>query len=72
MQPEYGLRRGDVAFFEQVVQLSVGQWHLADSVELCFRSSKGDQRRKGKVLTRVRKHPPHVFEPGGGGGGFYG
>ena len=49
MHAEHGLRRGDVAFFEQVVKLSVGQWHLADRVELRFRTSKGDQLSKGKV-----------------------
>ena len=66
MHVEHGLRRGDVALFKRAVQMSVGLWHLADRVELRFWSSKGDQLRKGKVLTRVRKHAPQVFEAGGG------
>ena len=60
MHVEHGLRRGDVALFKRAVQMSVGLWHLADRVELRFWSSKGDQLRKGKVLTRVRKHAPQV------------
>ena len=46
MGVEHGLRPGDVAFFKRAVQLSVGQWHLSDRVELSFGSSKGDQFRK--------------------------
>ena len=47
-----------------MVQLSVGQWHLADRVELRFRSSDGDQLRKGKVWTRACKHAPQILEAG--------
>ena len=69
MHVEHGLRRGDDAFFKHAVQLPVGQWHLADHVELRFRSY--NHRRvinsgEGKVLTRVRTHAPQVFEAGGG------
>jgi len=39
---------------------------LADRCEVRFRSAKGDQLRKGRVLTRVRTSPPAPVELGGG------
>ena len=68
MHVVHGLRRGDVAFFRGAVQLSAAQWHSADRVEVRFRSSKGDQFRKGAVVTRKRSGPPRLVEAGGGGG----
>jgi len=35
-------------------------------VEVHFRSSKGDQFRKGAVVTRKRSGPPRLVEAGGG------
>ena len=51
------LRRADVAFFRGNIQLTDAQWSTADRVEVRFRGSKGDQLRKGVVVTcaRVRR-----------------
>lgn len=38
-----GLRRGDVALFRESTQLTHDQRHVANRVEVRFRSSKGDQ-----------------------------
>ena len=62
----YCLRRGDVSFFRGRAQLGVAQWSSADRVEVRFRGSKGDQLRKGAVISRVRAVSPR---PVGGGGG---
>ena len=61
----YCLRR-DAAFFRGRVQLGVAQWSTADRVEVRFRGSKGDQLRKGAMISRVRASSPR---PGGGGSG---
>ena len=66
MHEIYGLRRGGVAFFRGGRQLEWGQWPTADRVEVRFRGSKGDQLRKGAVLTRARKGPPRPVGDGGG------
>lgn len=67
MHAAHGLRRGDVAFFAGSVQLILPtRWPLADRVEVRFRYSKGDQLRKGAVLTRVRSGPYRPVEAGGG------
>ena len=59
MHAVHGLRRGGVAFFRGEVQLLLpAQWILADRVEVRFRSSKGDQLRKGAVITRTRSRAP--------------
>ena len=50
----YGLRRRDVAFFAGKVQLTGKERDRADRMEVHFRGSKGDQARKGAVLTRVK------------------
>ncbi|CAM9598479.1 unnamed protein product [Pylaiella littoralis] len=65
MHEVYGLRRGDVAFFLGAEQLEPVRWCLADRVEVRFWSSKGDQFRKGAVVTRVRKGPPCSVQDGG-------
>ena len=54
----YCLRRAYVAFFRGYSQLTAAQWLAADRVEVRFRGSKGDQLRKGAVVTRVRVGPP--------------
>jgi len=61
----YCLRRADVAFFCGKVQLVSARWSTADRVEVRFRGSKGDQMRKGVVLTRVRGGPPRPVGAGG-------
>ena len=66
MHAEHGVRRGDVAFFLLSEQLPQARWHLADRVEVRFRSSRADQLRKGSVVTRVRTVPPRSVEHGGG------
>ena len=66
MHAEHGVRRGDVALFLSSEQLPQARWHLADRVEVRFRSSKADQLRKGSVVTRVRTGPPRSVEHGGG------
>ena len=66
MHVEHGVRRGDVALFLSSEQLPQARWHLADRVEVRFRSSKADQLRKGSVVTRVRTGPPRSVEHGGG------
>ena len=43
-----------------------GQWSTAKGVEVRFRGFKGDQLRKGAILTRVRKGPPRPVGVGGG------
>ena len=48
------VRREDVAFFLGGKQVFWPKWRTADSVELRFRASKGDQFRKGAVVTRSR------------------
>ena len=62
----YCLRRADVAFFRENIQLTASQWSSADRVEVRFRGSKGDQLRKGAVLTRVRCGPALRVGDGGG------
>ena len=62
----YCLRRADVAFFRDRVQLEVAQWSRADRVEVRFRGSKGDQLRKGAVISRVRAGSPMSVGAGGG------
>ena len=57
----YCLRRANVAFFPSGTPSGVG-----DRVEVRFRGSKGDQWRKGAILTRARKGPP---KPAGAAGG---
>lgn len=67
MHEVHGLCRGDVAFFRGEMQiLAPGRWFLADRVELRFRSSKGDQFRKGAVCTRVRQRVGCSGETKGG------
>ena len=60
------MRRADVAFFHGNIQLAVAQWSIADHFEVRFRGSKGDQLRKGAVVTRVRKGPSMRVGEGGG------
>ena len=60
------LRRGDVAFFKGSEQLDWHLWPRADRVEVRFRGSKGDQYRKGAVLTRVRGAIATALHLGGG------
>ena len=62
----YWFRRADVAFFREKNQLTVAQWSTADRVKIRFRGSKGDQLRKGAVVTRVRKGPSIRVGEGGG------
>ena len=57
----YCLRRADVAFFSGDSQQAEALWSTDDRVEVRFRGSKGNQSRKGAVLTHVR--------PVGAGGG---
>ena len=67
MHEVHGLRRGDVTFFRGATQLLLpAQWVLADRVEVRFRSSKGDQFRKGAVVTRTRSGASRSVEAGGG------
>ena len=63
---KYCLRRADVAFFRGRVQLGVAQWSRADRVEVRFRGFKGDQLRKGAVISRVRAGSPRPVGAGGG------
>ena len=46
--------------------LQPAQWVSADPVEVRFRSSKGDQFRKGAVVTRTRSGASRRVEAGGG------
>ena len=62
----YCLRRADVAFYRGRVQLGVTQWSTDDRVEVRFRGSKGDQLRKGAVISRVRAGSPRPVGAGGG------
>ena len=41
-------------------------WPFADKVELRFRGAKGDQFRKGAVITRVRDEALQGVQDGGG------
>ena len=59
------LRRADVAFFRGNIQLTVAQWSTADHIEVRLRGSKGDQLRKGAVVTHVRKGPSMRVGKGG-------
>ena len=63
---DYCLRRADVAFFRGNIQLTVAQWSTVNRVEVRFRGSKGEQLRKGAVVTRVRKGPSMRVGEGGG------
>lgn len=65
MHAVHRMRRGDVTFSETSVQLLPEQWHLADRVEVRFRSSKGEQLRKGAALVSERRGPPRLVEEGG-------
>ena len=62
----YCFRRADGAFFRGRVQLGVAQWSRADRVEVRFCRSKGDQLRKGGVISRVRAWSPRPVGSGGG------
>ena len=44
----YGLRGGDVAFYEGEWQVEEGSSPEVDTVEVRFRGSKGDQGRRGR------------------------
>ena len=67
MHEVHRLRRGDVAFFRGATQLLLpAQWVLADRVEVRCRSSKGDQFRKGAVVTRARSGASRRVEADGG------
>ena len=48
------------------VQLGVAQWSRADRVEVQFRGSKGDQLRKGAVISRVWVGSSRPVGAGGG------
>ena len=61
----YCLRRADVAFFRGNIQLTLGQWSTADRVEVRLCGSKGDQLRKGVVVTRLGKGPSIRVGEGG-------
>ena len=62
----YCLRRADAAFFRGRAQLGVAQWSRADRVKVRFRGSKGDQLRKGAVISRVQAGSPRPVGVGGG------
>ena len=62
----YCLRRADVALFRGQIKLSDAQWPTADRVEVRFRGSKGDQLRKGAVVSRVQVSPPWCVGDGSG------
>ena len=62
----YCLRRADVAFFRGGAQLAEVLWSTADRVGVRFRGSKGDQLRKGAMLSRVRKGRSRPVGAGGG------
>lgn len=70
MHDVHGLRRRDVAGFLGVEQLEQSRWCLADRVEVRFRSFKGDQFRKGAVVTRAHRGPPRLVPNGGGAVGL--
>ena len=61
----YCLRRTDIVFFRGRVQLGGAQWSTADRVEVRFGGSKGDQLRKGVVVSRVRTGSPRPVGAGG-------
>ena len=63
---QYILRRADVVFFKGSAQLDWSMWEFATKMEVRFRASKGDQLRKGAVLTRSGKGPPRKLSEGGG------
>ena len=62
----YCLRRADVAFFRDRVQLEVAQWSRAGRVKVQLRGSKGDQLRKGAVISLIRAGSPRPVGAGGG------
>ena len=51
---EWCLKRNHVAFFEGDRQLRCFQWPSADRVEVRFDGGKGDQMRRGTVISRYR------------------
>ena len=51
------MRREDVTFFREGTKVERPQWVSAETVEMRFRASKGDQLRKGTVVTRSRDPP---------------
>ena len=55
-----------IVYFRGRAQLRVAQWSRADRVEVRFRGSKGDQLRKGVVISRVRAGSPRPVGAGGG------
>ena len=55
-----------MAFFHGRAQLWVAQWSRADLVEVRFRRSKGDQSRKGAVISRFRVGSPGPVGVDGG------
>ena len=59
-------RRGDVVFFQRSTQLYWTTWGQADRVEVRFRSSKRDQLRDGRVMTRAHAGPPLPLQMGAG------
>ena len=55
VHPDYCLRRKDVALFLNERQLQWPFWSLANRVEVRFRASKGDQLRRGAIITRTKE-----------------
>ena len=62
----YCLRRAHAALFRCRVQVGLAQWSRSDVVEVQFRGSKGEQMRKGAVISRVWAGSPRPVGAGGG------
>ncbi|CAB1118551.1 unnamed protein product [Ectocarpus sp. CCAP 1310/34] len=51
---DFCLTRGNLVFFEGSCQLAWDERRRADRVEVTFRASKADQKRRGAIVTRER------------------
>ncbi|CAB1119159.1 unnamed protein product [Ectocarpus sp. CCAP 1310/34] len=49
---DFCLTRGNLVFFEGACRLARNERRRADRVEVTFRASKADQKRRGAVVTR--------------------
>ena len=57
---------GGMIFFRGSSQLDWAMWDQADSVDVRFWRSQGDQLRDGTVMTHVRAGPSISLRDGGG------
>ena len=69
VHPVICLTRRDVALYKGERRLTSLQWHQATSIEVRFRSHKGDQAQQGSVIFRTRDDASGTRSGEGASGG---